>query len=168
MLRLRPYKKCDAKYILSWIKDEHAFRFWSADRYDHYPITQDDMNQHYAGFDEVDNFFAMTAYDENGVVGHMILRFTDDKKEVLRFGFVIVDDLKRGQGYGKKMLQLAIHYGFELLKVKKITLGVFENNVAAYHCYKSVGFKDVILDEYEYYTIHQERWKCLELELMKE
>ena len=28
MLRLRPYKKCDAKRIVSWIKDEISFRKW--------------------------------------------------------------------------------------------------------------------------------------------
>lgn len=28
MLRLRPYKKCDAKYIANWIKDEVSFRKW--------------------------------------------------------------------------------------------------------------------------------------------
>ena len=48
MLRLRPYKENDAKIIVSWIKDELAFRLWSADRYDHYPITAEDMNHHYA------------------------------------------------------------------------------------------------------------------------
>ncbi|OBR97186.1 hypothetical protein CLRAG_01050 [Clostridium ragsdalei P11] len=26
MLRLRPYKKCDAKYIVNWVKDEVSFR----------------------------------------------------------------------------------------------------------------------------------------------
>ena len=46
MLRLRPYKKCDAKHIASWIKDERAFRLWSADRYEKYPVTPDDINDH--------------------------------------------------------------------------------------------------------------------------
>lgn len=43
MLRLRPYKACDAAAITKWIKSEYAFRQWSADRYEHYPITSDDM-----------------------------------------------------------------------------------------------------------------------------
>ena len=44
MLRLRPYKPSDADAILGWIKNEDVFRKWSADRYDHYPITAADMN----------------------------------------------------------------------------------------------------------------------------
>ena len=45
------------------------------------------------------------------------------------------------------MLQLGLKYANEIYGAKKVTLGVFENNTAAYHCYKAVGFKDVILDE---------------------
>ena len=43
--------------------------------------------------------------------------------------------------------------------------GVFEKNTSAYNCYKSVGFKDVVTKEYEYYNINGEKWKCLEMEL---
>ena len=167
MLRLRPYKKCDAKYIVSWIKDEVSFRKWCADRYESYPINADDMNKHYSDFDELDTFFQMTAIDESGVVGHLIMRFIDEEKKILRFGFVIVDDTKRGKGYGKELLRLAVKYAFEILRVEKITLGVFENNTSAYWCYKAAGFSDVETEEEEYYPIMGEQWKCLELEMNK-
>ena len=167
MLRLRPYKKCDAKYIVSWIKDEVSFRKWCADRYESYPINADDMNKHYSDFDELDTFFQMTAIDDSGVVGHLIMRFIDEEKKILRFGFVIVDDTKRGKGYGKELLRLAVKYAFEILRVEKITLGVFENNTSAYWCYKAAGFSDVETEEEEYYLIMGEQWKCLELEMNK-
>lgn len=47
MLRLRPYKACDAKTIVSWCKDEISFRKWTSDRYESFPITEDDMNYKY-------------------------------------------------------------------------------------------------------------------------
>ena len=47
MLRLRPYKNCDAKTIISWCKDEVSFRKWTADRYETFPITEKDMNKKY-------------------------------------------------------------------------------------------------------------------------
>ena len=47
-------------------------------------------------YEGTDNFYPVTAIDESGIVGHMILRYTDDKKSIVRFGFVIVDDTKRG------------------------------------------------------------------------
>lgn len=167
MLRLRPYEPQDAQVIVSWIRDELALRKWSADRYASYPVRAEDINSQYAGHETSDTFFPMTAVDESGVVGHLIMRFPDEEKKVLRFGFVIVDDVKRGMGYGKQMLSLAIRYAFETFGVEKITLGVFENNPSAYHCYKAVGFRDVEMDEVEYYPIMGEQWKCLELALEK-
>ena len=133
MLRLRPYKKCDAKRIVSWIKDEISFRKWCADRYNKYPINENDINSYYSTMEDLDTFFPMTAFDETGIVGHLIMRFIDENKKILRFGFIIVDDKKRGQGYGKEMLQLSIKYAFEILKIQKITLGVFDNNKSAYY-----------------------------------
>lgn len=167
MLRLRPYKNCDAKYIVSWIKDEVSFRKWCADRFESYPIYAEDINNQYMSLAETDTFFQMTAFDESGAVGHLILRFTDEEKTILRFGFVIVDDTKRGKGYGKEMLSLALKYAFEILKVEKVTLGVFENNIKAYYCYKAVGFEEVQMEQDEYYPIMGEKWKCLELEIEK-
>ncbi len=165
MLRLRPYKKYDAQRIVSWIKDEVSFRRWCADRYESYPITAMDMTEHYAQTEYTDNLFPFTAFDESGIAGHLIMRFTDADKKVLRFGFIVVDDTKRGMGYGREMLQLALRYAFDILRVDKVTLGVFENNPAAYRCYTSVGFKDVTSDTPEYYHVLGEDWKCLELEM---
>ena len=171
MLRLRPYKPCDAETILRWIKDEEAFRKWSTDRYPHYLITADDMNYKYIDCNgdcaETDNFYPMTAFDDSGIVGHLIMRFTDAEKSTLRFGFVIVDDSKRGMGYGKQMLGLAFRFAFDILKVQKVTLGVLENNPSAYHCYKAAGFRDVTKDQPEYYQLMGENMKCLELEVVR-
>lgn len=69
MLRLRPYKACDAHAITKWIKNEYAFRQWSADRYDRYPITPDDMNSYYDRNQGTDRIFAMATFDESGLVG---------------------------------------------------------------------------------------------------
>lgn len=80
------------------------------------------MNSQYNSLAYADNFFQMTAFDETGVVGHLIMRFTDKEKKVLRFGFVIIDDSKRAKGYGKEMLHIAVQYAFDILKAEKITL----------------------------------------------
>lgn len=166
-LRLRPYKNCDAKTIITWCRDEVSFRKWSADRWESFPITEADMNKKYMDCMDMDNFYPMTAFDDSGVVGHLIMRFTDEKKEILRLGFVIVDDSKRGMGYGKEMLELALKYSFEILKVEKVTLGVFDNNMSAYYCYKAVGFKETAMDEGEKYNVCGEIWNVLELEIEK-
>ena len=169
MLRLRPYKACDAATVVSWCKDEVSFRRWTSDRYDSFPITADDMNRKYfednGDCTQLDNFYPMTAVVGSEAVGHLILRYTDPDQTELRFGFVIVDDTKRGKGYGKKMLRLAAAYAFDIMMARKVTLGVFENNLAAYHCYKAVGFRDVDVQKPEFCEINGEKWKILELEM---
>ncbi len=167
MLRLRPYKACDAEAVVSWTDDETGFRKWSSDRFDSYPITAEYLNRHYDAMAFSDSFFAMTAFDEAGPVGHLIMRFPGENKNVVRFGFVIVDSRKRCMGYGKEMMRLAIRYAFDILRVEKITMGVFENNAPAYRCYRASGLRDVTAQEAEYYQIMGERWKCLELELLR-
>ena len=168
-LKLRPYKPSDAKTIISWIKDEKAFRKWSSDRYESYPITAADINYKYlecnGDCEEIDNFYPMTAVDEEGLVGHLILRYMNRDKSIIRLGFIIVDDSRRGMGYGKKMVQMAIQYAFDMLKAKKVTLGVFENNPSAYYCYKAAGFREIEMEQENIFEIQEEKWKCIEMEL---
>ena len=144
-MTLRPLTIDDAPIILSWIKDKTAFRKWSADRYPTFPPKPEDMVAQYAA----DNVFPFTAINNDGkIVGHIMLRYPDPSKAIIRFGFVIVDDQLRGKGYGKQMLQLAIQKAKQEFGAKKITLGVFDNNPSAFYCYESVGFEVTDNDTY--------------------
>lgn len=167
-MRLRPYKPSDAAVILSWVRDEDTFRKWVTDRYPHYPITPAQMNEKYfrcnGDCPEPDNFYPLTAFDDRGILGHLILRWTDYENRVLRFGFVIVDDARRGTGCGRQMIRMALRYAFEFLGAKTVTIGVLENNPGAYRCYKSAGFRDVPTAEPMYYDLLGQRVQCLELE----
>lgn len=81
MLRLRPYRKSDAEYIVTWIKDEVTFRKWSADRFDSYPITAEDVNKLYDNYALLYDFIPMTAFDDDKPSGHLFMRFTDSDKK---------------------------------------------------------------------------------------
>ena len=158
-MTLRPFTIDDAPIILSWIKDRTAFRKWSADRYPAFPPKPEEMVAQYAA----DNIFPFTAIDDEGkIVGHIMLRNPDSSKTVIRFGFVIVDDNLRGKGYGKQMLQLAIQKAMNEYGAKKISLGVFDNNPSAFHCYESVGFMVIGTDSY---FIDGEEWTEKEMEI---
>ena len=168
MLRLRPYKTCDAPQIVSWFEGEKTFRFWATDKYDHYPITPDELNQYYEAYEDQDDFYAMTAFDDEDIVGHMVLRFLDEAKTEIRFCFIVVDHSKRGKGYGKEMLNLALTYAFDILKAKKVSVCVFEHNSTAYECYKKLGFTDVLSKEPDIFHIMGEDWIYKELAMIKE
>lgn len=166
MLELRLYKNTDASFIVSWLKSEYAFRQWCADRYESYPITADDMNNYYSQYSK-DELYKLTAVDEDRIIGHLTIRFIDDAKKIARLGFVIVDDTKRGRGYGKQLVSSALKYAFDELKADKVTLGVFENNLPAVNCYLSCGFKTVERELTESYQCMGETWNCIEMEKIK-
>jgi len=166
MIRLRPYKACDAKYIAKWLQSEYEFRQWFADGYESYPITEEMINKRYMDSANSNTSWEMTAFNEVGILGHFIMRFTDKEMKTVRFEFVIIDNNLHGKGYGKEILEIAIKYSFEILKVEKITLGVFENNLSAYYCYKSAGF-NTVKSVNEKYSILNEEWLSIEMELLK-
>lgn len=164
-MELRRYKSSDAQVIRKWLKNEYAFRQWSADRYESYPITVDDMNNYYSQYDD-NELYKLTAVCKDEIIGHLTIRFIDDARKISRLGFVIVDDTKRGQGYGKQLVISALKYAFDELKADKVTLGVFENNTPAIQCYLSCGFKTVEKENIESYHCMGEVWNCIEMEII--
>lgn len=165
MLRLRQYKSCDSEKIAEWIKDKNVFLKWGGKLFGDFSIAPKVIDNKYrlnnGDCVEEDNFYPWTAFDdENGVVGHFIMRYINGDNKILRFGWVVVDNTLRGKGYGKQMLSMGLKYAFEILGVDKVTIGVFENNDSAYNCYKAVGFvKTEIVDN--------EPWKVIEMEINK-
>lgn len=164
MLKLRPYKSCDAQAIAKWVQNKDVFTVWGGERFGDYPITAEIIDKKYREDNgdcaEQDNFYPWTAFDENGVVGHFIMRYINGDKNVIRFGWVVVDSTVRGKGYGTQMLRLGIKYAFEILGAEKVTIGVFENNTPAHTCYKKVGFADVDV-------VKDGRWNIIEMEINK-
>lgn len=163
-LILRPWRKSDAEVICGWIRNEEELYKWSADRFNKYPLTAEDIEANYAPQLADGRFYPLTAVDdEDNIIGHFIIRYPkpEDLTSV-RFGFVIVDPEIRGRGYGRKMLTLGIRYAKDELKASRIDLGVFDNNDSARCCYESVGFRKYNDRECE---MPIGTWKCIDMEL---
>lgn len=163
-MKLREYKSEDSKIICSWIKDEKTLFQWSADRIGKFPLLGNELNESYDQANISKDFFPLIAIDENNnVIGHLFIRIPDpEKKEIVRFGFVIIAPELRRSGNGKKMLELALEYAKINLKATKVTLGVFENNPKAQKCYESVGFIPVSKSKI---NILKTNWVCIDMEL---
>ncbi len=165
-LTLRTYQLSDATVIASWLKSEYLMRQWCADRYERYPVTPEDMNAYHERYIDGQRSRALTMTDGDDIVGYITLRIPADDSTEQRLGFVIVDDSKRGRGLGKALVSMAVKYAFETLGATKVSLGVFENNPSAVHCYESAGFRRVSLPETESYECLGETWNCIEMELL--
>lgn len=112
-MKLRTYQSADADQICRWIQTEEEFYRWSADRYNTYPISGEDIDKNYASQLADGHFYPMTAIDDDGnAIGHFIIRYPDDRnRESVRFGFIIVNPSLREKGVEKKCC--ALEYGLQ-------------------------------------------------------
>ncbi len=162
MIRLRPYKSSDADYVIQWVNEERLFTMWCANRFT-YPLTEQQLREYQENMNREETGWIFTALDETGrPVGHICMRAADYEKQSIHFGFVVIDPAFRGRGYGKEMVNLAIKYAFEILKVKRATLKVFDCNPTAHHCYQTCGFQE---ERYvkEHFPFHEEKWGCYDM-----
>lgn len=167
MLRIRPFKISDAPYIVNWFNDERVFKMWSADKFN-YPLTIEELANYMQLYEQDEFGWIFVALDEKGIpVGHFLVRMADYKKESVHLGFIVVDPEIRGKGYGVEMVKLAVKYAFEMLKVKRVTLGVFDVNPGAEACYKKVGF---VTETYhkDIFTYGNEKWGIFNMAITHE
>ncbi len=105
---LREYKEEDGSIIAGWIRTEEELYKWSADRFNKYPLSGNDINENYAPQIKTGRFYPLSAVDDDGsVIGHFIIRYPRDADDSsVRFGFVIINPAIRGKGYGKELIRL--------------------------------------------------------------
>jgi len=157
MVRLRPFKLSDGEYLIKWIEDERAFAMWCANKFN-YPLTQEQLITYKEQYENDEYGWLFTAIDESGKpIGHLLLRSANYSNQSAHLGFIIIDKSIRGKGYGKEMVRIAVKYAFEILNIKKVSLGVYANNKSAHNCYKAVGFVDQKFHE-EFFPFKDERW----------
>ncbi|MFR5602368.1 MAG: GNAT family N-acetyltransferase [Lachnospiraceae bacterium] len=147
MLRLRPFQPKDQEALIRWFQDERGFMMWSAGKLT-FPLTQEKLEEFRKKQEETGDSFRFAALDETGkTVGHFLMRNLDYQAGSVHMGFIVVDPSIRGKGYGREMVSLAASYGFDILKMRRITLSVFDCNEKAHRCYKSAGFRDEAYEE---------------------
>lgn len=77
---------------------------------------------------------------EGNVVGSVYLRDIDAVNKKAEFGIFIGNTIFRGRGVGTEAAMLITEFGFEKLKLEKIFLRVFVENIGAIKSYVKAGF----------------------------
>lgn len=165
-MKLRMFRESDSAAICGWIKDEKVLYQWSADMIGKFPLKPNLLSEYYASVANGDTFFPVCICDDaDRLIGHLIIKYPNSEdRSLVRFGFVIINNELRGQGYGRRTMQSAIEYAKNVLKAERITLGVFADNESAKHCYESVGF--AATGAVHVYKLPVGEWECIEMELI--
>ena len=161
-LIIKPYSNTYAEKVINFTNDEESFYRWSAGVLGSYPIDTVKFNDRIKELKSSKMFYPYVVKLDDEVIGFFTLRYKEEYATDLTIGFVIIDPNYRGQGFGKKMLDLAINLAFNKFKSDGVNLRVFKDNLDAYKCYKSVGLKENgITDSY---LILGKNWDVIEME----
>jgi putative acetyltransferase len=74
------------------------------------------------------------------VLGYLYLDWGHGRWRRIASLVMAVHDDAAGQGVGRKLLEAAIHTGFQYLDLQRIELEVYTDNHAAIHLYEKAGF----------------------------
>tara|TARA_X000000368_G_C22652844_1_gene546072 strand:+ start:81 stop:629 length:549 start_codon:yes stop_codon:yes gene_type:complete len=84
--------------------------------------------------------WAIHRKDSNVHIGNIKIDPIDTKKKTGEYGILIGDKKSWGKGFAKEATIRILKYCFYKLNLRKITLGVIEENLKAISLYKNIGF----------------------------
>lgn len=165
-MRIRPYiPDKDYEYLSKWIDDERTHTFWSANCFP-YPITPETFHDFLEKISTEWTDSAYIATENNGQAVGFFCYSVNTEDNIGFLKFVIVDKKRRGNGYGKEMLHLALQYAFQITGAKAVQLNVFNENISAKQCYEKVGFVERTVDK-NVFTYKDELWSRCNMIIFK-
>jgi RimJ/RimL family protein N-acetyltransferase len=133
-MQLIPFEEKDSSLLVSWLPNRESSLLWGGRVYD-WPINPVQIVERQKK-PEVMSFMMVDSHEKIGFIE--ILKVTNEECRLCRV--IISNSIGKGNGYGKKLVKLAVSYIRDNLMAKEVTLAVFERNESALYCYKSVGF----------------------------
>jgi ribosomal-protein-alanine N-acetyltransferase len=136
---LRPLSLSDAnENYLAWLHDDEVMDGIATSGY-----TMENLrayvSEKISGPDVA--FFAICSNEDGTHIGNIKIDFHDKKANVSELGLLIGNKQYWGKGVGSEACKLIISYGFEQMRLRKIFLAVYEQNVHAKRLYEKLGFR---------------------------
>ncbi len=138
-LKLEPLstKFCSYKYV-NWLNDPEVYQY--LDNGGNY--TYNSLFEYLTKYTENPVFFwAIIIKEDNTHIGNIKIDPINQKNQIGEYGILLGDKNKWGQGYAKEATKAVIDYCFKILELRKITLGVIKDNIAAVNLYQNLGFE---------------------------
>ena len=139
---LSPCSADDAEKWAEWFNDLAVSLPLGDEAYT--PLTAD--SERTAISDIIKNkthIFSIVDLETDLSIGRCLLFNVDHLNRSAMFGIFIGEKLYWGKGFGYEATALLLDYGFNLLNLNSIMLGVFSFNERAIRSYKRVGFKEI-------------------------
>ena len=116
---------------------EHVARFIGERRE---PYTEEEERSYMQSkMDQHAAMFSMLEKDTRQFIGN--IEFMNRKGDEAEWGIVMTHKMQN-KGYGTEALKRSVEYGFTVLGLQRIYLGVYADNPRAIHVYEKCGFKE--------------------------
>lgn len=136
---LRPSIPEDAPLFVQWLNDLDVALPLGDEAYE--VITEDNVYAAIQSYPK-DGWLMYTIITKDDTpIGRCVLFGIDHINDRAMIGIFIGERSAWGQGYAKEAMELLIDYGFAMLNLHSISLGVFAFNQRAQALYKKLGFK---------------------------
>lgn len=153
---LRPLTEADADAVFASLSDEESMRLTGTQ----VTFTSEQVRAFCTRVAEADDRldYAITLPDDPHYRGEVVLNEIDWTNRSANFRIAISGLENREKGYGTEAAQLVLRYAFDVLRLHRVSLAVFDFNPRAQHVYKKLGFvqegvlRDALLWEGEYHS----------------
>lgn len=129
---------CSQEY-LSWLNNPEVYKYLETGG----SYTIDELKDYLSKVIEKKDmlFWAIHLKENTKHIGNIKIDPVNKRHGVGEYGIMMGDTAEWGKGYAKEASRTVLSYCFEILKLRKITLGVVEDNEAALCLYKFLGFE---------------------------
>lgn len=149
--------------MISWINSEELLMNWAGSTFS-FPLTHKSMEWYLEKTNDRESsdafLYKVVDVETEEVVGHISLGSISRKNRSARISRVLIGSGEhKGKGYCRDMIMAVLKFGFNELKLHRISLGVYDSNTAALKCYQSSGFtidgrmRDILRFRDEWWTL---------------
>ncbi|MDW6002525.1 GNAT family N-acetyltransferase [Vibrio mangrovi] len=156
-MHLKKFSRDAAYEISNWFPTEQESLLWGGHRFG-WPVRASAIIDR----SELSNIEFYTLIENCNVLGFIELQKINETE--MRLCRIAVSPHHRGQGLGKKLVQLSLNEIKHRNSYKTVTLAVFTKNNVAYHCYQSLGFTAVD-KEPKCKEFNGETWPLVQMEI---
>ncbi|QCJ40990.1 GNAT family N-acetyltransferase [Bacillus sp. S3] len=131
--RLIPYAECHHQQTVEWLNNPVVFKSFGLTK----KVT---IESHRQWIKSLNQTLIWAIFDSTNIYCGNILLFINPQHYSAFFQLYIGRDDVRGKGIGYSSLAAVVQYAFDCLKLNRIWLQVFPDNIYAIKLYKKIGF----------------------------
>ena len=137
---LSPVSVEDVETYCTWLNDPEVAKYINGLGTMYNPMMEKEWVEN--NLKKGDYNFAIIDKETNKLIGNCGIMNIHKIHRTATVGIFIGEDKYRNHGYGTEALKLLVAYGFNVLNLVNIDLGVYAVNARAIKCYTKVGFKE--------------------------